>query len=117
MKHLRMRIDQALMLLVMMLCVMMIVSCGTVPTATFNDKAALTVQSVTTARKVSTQLMTARAISIEQDVVNQAALDVVIKGVRAAQAINAQDPVQAAAALTAASEQLASVQKLVGVKP
>ena len=81
----------------------------TPPTATFNDKLALAVESVTTARKAATTLLIAGKITVEEDASLQAKLDIIVGSLKAAKAIQSNDPAQATALLTTALNNLAQI--------
>lgn len=52
-----------------------LVACGTVPTSTPNDQAAIALRSITAARQVSTAALSSGKISLAADQANQAKLD------------------------------------------
>lgn len=70
-------------------------ACGDVPTQTFNDKAAITMRSVTAARDTSTALLQAGKITLAQDAENQKKLDAIVEGVKTARAQNDAAKVEA----------------------
>ena len=90
---------------------------STVPTGTFNDKAAIGVQTVTLVRQSATALLTAKKITVEQDKTIQAQLDLVISSIKIAKSLEVNDPTNASAQLAAALEQLAALKTQTGVTP
>lgn len=102
----------------LMAIVLCVAGCAsTVPVGTFNDKAAAGIETMTLVRKSATQLLLARKITVEQDQTIQAGLDVARKGIEIARSLQASDPTNAAAQLTAALEQLGALKKQTGVAP
>lgn len=100
-------------------CVWM-VACTTtgttvVPTATFNDKAAIGIQAVTTVRQATTALLVAKKITVAQDQGIQAKLDLIRTGIQLAKTLSATDPTNAASQLTSELAQLAALKTQTGV--
>ena len=102
--------NNAILILVAMLAACTATFGGNVATNTFNDKAAIALESVTTARKEATTLLQSGKITVEQDKKTQAALDLVRTSIQSAQAINASDPTTATALLTQALGTLAAIE-------
>lgn len=91
---------------------------ATIPTATFNDKAAIGVQTATVVSQTFTQALRAKTITVAQDKVLQNQLDLVVQAIQIAKSIQLNDPVNASLQLTSALEQLDALKKQsVGAKP
>lgn len=76
----------------------------------FNNVAAPTLVTVTTARKATTAALLAGKITIAQDKRMQSSLDLVVASLKAAQALNTTDPAQATALAQAAAAKFAEIQ-------
>lgn len=78
---------------------LMLTACATpVPTATLNDKEAIALRSVTTARQVSMAALAAHKINVGQDQKTQATLDLTVTAIAAARAANDAAGIDAAKA-------------------
>lgn len=91
-------------------------ACSAVPTETFNDKAAIAVQTVTTVRKMATQGLLAGKLTKAQDQALQTKLDAVALAVKGAVAVQGSDPAAAAAQLVSALAALETLKAQAGVQ-
>lgn len=76
-------------------------ACTSMATATFNDKAAITMRTVTTSREVSNALLAARKITPAEHLATEKRLDALVDGVAKARAAYIQNPVVGEAELAA----------------
>lgn len=91
---------------------MLLAACpGTIPTSTFNDKAAIAIQSVTAVRKAATSLLVAHKITVAEDETLQQQLDALRALIEVATAMQSTDPVAAQAKLEQAIAQLAQLKQ------
>lgn len=103
-----------------MILALLIAGCATptvIPTATFNDKAAIGIQTITVASQAATSLLVAKKITVAQDQNIQASLNLIFQSIEIAKSLEASDPTNAAAQLTAALAQIAAIQTQTGAKP
>lgn len=92
-------------------------ACTNVPTATFNDKAGLTVETITAARQVEDAAFKAGDVHPVDDVYIRAQFDAAVAGLKAAKAIQAADPAAASAALAQAIATFKAAQAKYKSKP
>lgn len=87
---------------------------GTVPTATFNDKAAIAERSVQLVQTTATALLRAGKLNVDEDRLIQKQVELAHDGIKLAKALEAKDPAAAAADLTAAIDIVNSLKKRTG---
>lgn len=101
-----------------------LVGCGamtpgsqSIPTATFNDKAAAAIQSVTLIRTSATALMKAGKITVDQDALIQQQLNIGAAGIKIAKSLQMNDPAAASAQLAASLATIDALKPQTGVNP
>lgn len=86
------------------------------PAATFNDKEALGLRTITLIRTSATTLMTANKLTVDQDALIQAQLNLAVSGLRIARSMQTDHPDEAAAQITATLAGIEALKTQTGVK-
>lgn len=109
---------KALKLFFAAIAISLLVACtGMIPTATFNDKAALGERTVLLIQTNATAALRANKLNVDSDAAIQKQLEVLHTGIKTAKALQLKDPVAAAADLTSVLKQLDIIKERVGVTP
>lgn len=91
-------------------------ACTSMATSTFNDKAAITMRTITSAREVSNALLASRKITPADHLATEKRLDALVDGITKARAAYVQNPTVGEAELAARDAEAKDVETKLKLK-